>query len=345
MDPLRAHAELGAALLRFTASAIVSMDSEGRITALNAAAERLLGTTDDQARGRPYPDVLGRSLTDRVFGLFLRAGREAGAPQVVEASLPDGRRAVLRASAGPLLDADGTVLGILFVAEDRSDEARASSEMREQARREQGLRNALRRYVGQELAASIDERPSFVSVGGLRQTVSVLHADVRGYTTVAEQLPPEEVHALLVRYHGAAVTALRAEGGMPDRYVGDAVLALWNAPKAQADHARMALRGALALVAATQAVGSEMRYGAGVHTGEAVVGNLGSEDYLHYTAIGDTVNIAARLQSGAAAGEVVCSAATLAAAGDGIAATALGALTVKGRKGAVEAFRVHAVAD
>ena len=331
--------------MRSTPSAVVSMDVEGRIAGLNPAAEQLLGTTEEDALGRPYPEVFGRSLADRMVGLFARAMRQDGAPQLLEATLPSGRRAMLRAAAGPLVDSAGAPTGILFVAEDRSDVMRATEEAKAHDEQAQRLRTALRRYVGDQVASRVEERPSFVGVGGVRQVISVLHADVRGYTTVAESLPPEEVHALLVRYHGAAVAALRDEEGMPDRYVGDAVLALWNAPKRQERHARMALRGALALIAATRAVGTELRYGAGVNTGEAVVGNLGSEEYMHYTAIGDTVNVAARLQGGASAGEVVCSAATLAAAGDGVTATPLGELSVKGRRNPVAAYRVDSVAD
>ena len=94
---------------------------------------------------------------------------------------------------------------------------------------------------------------------------------------------------------------------------------------------------------AAQVVGSELGYGVGVHTGEAMVGNLGSEQYQNFTAIGDTVNVAARLQSQAKAGEVICSAALLQAAGDGVRATALGALDLKGRKTKVEAFTVESI--
>ncbi len=194
--------------------------------------------------------------------------------------------------------------------------------------------------MGETVAASIDARPSFIGVGGIRQEISVLHADVRGYTTIAEQLPPEAVHALLLRYHGAAVAALQREGATIDRYVGDAILAMWNAPAPQERHARLALRGALAMRDAATAVGAEMRYGIGLHTGDAVVGNLGSERYMHYTAIGDTVNVAARLQAAAEGGQVICSAATLAEAGEGLRVAPLGQLAVKGRMGRVEAYRV-----
>ncbi len=326
---------LDIALMRLTPSAVVAMDSEGRITALNPPAERLLGTSAEAAAGRLYTEVFGHSLSDRMVGLMLRAGRsEPGTAHELEATLPGGRRARLRASAGPLVDASGALLGIMVVAEDQSASA-------SETERERRLRDALRRYVGEQIAANVDSRPSFVGVGAKRQVVSVLHADVRGYTTVAEELPPERVHELLLRFHGAAVAALQAHGGSIDRYIGDAILALWNAPAPQEHHARLALEGALAMRDATLAAGDEMRYGIGVHSGDAVVGNLGSERYMHYTAIGDTVNVVARLQGAAAGGTVVCSAVTLAEAGDGVRASPLGALAVKGRKGTVEAFAVE----
>lgn len=335
---------VGAALdwSRFSPSAMVAMDDEGRIVAMNAAAETLLGTTLAATAGRTYTDVFGPSLADRLMPLFLRASRAGGArvPQPVEATLPSGRRAVLHANAGPLLDADGTLAGIIFAADDRSDAVTAAREAEELASKERHLRDALNRYVGPDLASAIDARPSFLDLGGRRQIVSVLHADVRGYSTIAEKLEPEEVMRLLLRYHGAAVAALRAVGATLDRFIGDAVLALWNAPSMQEDHARLAIRGGLALLAAAADTGTELRYGVGVHTGPAIVGNLGSDQLMNYTAIGDTVNVAARLQSGAGPGELVCSTTTLAAAGPGVRAMPLGALAVKGRASTVEAHRV-----
>jgi len=325
------------ALLQFNPSSVVLLDNDGRIRSLNKNAERLLSTTEPDAIGKVYTDVFGQSLSSRVFSLMLRGTK--GEIRTIEATLPGGRRATLRASAGPLRDERGGVKGIVFVA----DEDKSSPKLEQMAAQEQRLRGALRRYVGDNVAEMVEARPSFVDVGGQTQTISVLHADVRGYTTMAEELPPDQVVALLLRYHGAAAKAIRATGGTIDRFAGDAILALWNAPAAQTDHARLALAGALAMRDAAQVVGSELGYGVGVHTGEAMVGNLGSEQYQNFTAIGDTVNVAARLQSQAKAGEVICSAALLQAAGDGVRATALGALDLKGRKAKVEAYKVEAL--
>jgi PAS domain S-box-containing protein len=305
---------------RMSPSAIVAMDADGRVTDMNAAAEALLGVALEQARARPYTEVFGPSLADRLVPLAMRAAKRGREPQTVEATLPGGRRATLRANAGPLLDQSGALVGMVFAAEDKS---------------------ALRRYVGADLAAAVDARPSLLDLGGRRQVVSVLHADVRGYSTLAERMEPEEVMRLLLSYHGAATAALRSSGGTVDRFIGDAVLALWNAPAAQEEHALMAVRGGLAMLAAAERTGATLRYGVGVHTGTAVVGNLGSESLATYTAIGDTVNVAARLQGGAAAGELVCSAATAEAIGPRLRATSLGAILVKGRSAQVEAYRVE----
>lgn len=326
------------ALLQFNPSSVVLLDTEGRIRSLNRNAIRLLSTTEADAVGRVYTEVFGPSLSSRVFSLVLKGAKAE--VKTIEATLPDGRRARLRATAGPLTDARGEVNGIVFVA----DEDTSSPKLEQLAGQQERLRDALRRYLGDNVAEMVDARPSFVDVGGRTQVVSVLHADVRGYTTMAEQLPPDKVVSLLLRYHGAAADAIRGTGGTIDRFAGDAILALWNAPAEQPDHVRRALRGALAMRDAAALAGSDLGYGVGVHTGEAMVGNLGSDRYQNFTAIGDTVNVAARLQSQARAGEVICSAAALTAAGTGVRATPLGALELKGRRTPVEAYRVDGMA-
>ncbi len=320
-------------LLRANPSAVVATDLEGRITAMNPAAEQLLSVPEADALGRTIADAAGPSLATRLAPLFVHTAR-GGGPHRVVATLPDGRRASLRASLGPLLDDGGRLIGLLLVAEDpdRSDETRR-------------LRAALRRYVGDAVAERIEAHPSFVGVGGKRHVITAVHADLRGYTTLAERLAPEELMDLLVRCHAAAAEALEAQGGTVDRFVGDAILSLWNAPDERPDHARAALRGALAMASATANIDPAAHYGIGVHTGDAVVGNLGTERLLHYTAIGDSVNVAARLQAAAPAGAVLCSAATLERAGDGVSAERLGPLALKGRSEPVEAFRVLGVAE
>ena len=194
MEADRNEQGLSLALLQFHPSSVVLLDTEGRIRSLNRNAERLLSTTDADAVGKSYTDVFGESLSQRIFKLILKGGAE-GEARAIEATLPGGRRAKLRATAGPLKDARGTLSGIVFVADEDTSlpklEALPDNEVR--------LRDALRRYLGDNVAEMVDARPSFIDVGGQTQTVSVLHADVRGYTAMAEALPPDRVVALLMR--------------------------------------------------------------------------------------------------------------------------------------------------
>jgi PAS domain S-box-containing protein len=332
---------LSVMLLETTPLAVATMDVEGRITILNAAAEQLFSTSNQEAVGRPYPEVFGPSLAKRMLALFMLVARsgDSRTAHTFQVALPGGRRTGLRASAGPLRDTDGDPIGVFFVAEDQSalTVAPGTPEQRSEVGQPP---EALRRSMGDSVAAQID-RPSLLGVGGVRQAMSVLHAKVRGYAALAELLERDEAAQVLQRYHDAAVAALESEGATIDHHGGDAILAFWNAPEPQAGHAGMAIRGALALRAVVLAMGGDIEYGIGVHSGEAVLGKLGGERSMCYTVIGDAVTIAARLQSAAPAGGIICSASVLNAAGRGIRTTALGTLEIDGRKDAIDAYTVE----
>jgi PAS domain S-box-containing protein len=327
---------LSRALIRVAPSAVMTLDTAGRVTSMNAPAENLFSATAETALGQSYQAVLGPSVSDRLLGLFLRTARDPGGlePHLVRATLPDGRKVELRANIGPIRDAAGKADEILLVAEEVLSQQAAASETTER------LRLALRRYVGDELAAMIEQRPSFIGVGGVRRRVSLVHADMRGYTTLAEVLEPEEATLLLLKYHGRAVEALHSAGATLDRFIGDSVLAIWNAPNEFESHAAGSLHGALALQKASKETGSELAYGIGVHTGDVVVGNIGSGRYINYTAVGDAVNVAARLQAEARPGQVLCSAQVLKDAGGSFQARSLGALQMRGRTEPVETLEL-----
>ena len=322
-------------LFRYAPCAVLTLDPAGRVTSLNPPAERLLSTSVEQALGQSYETVLGRSLAARMPGLFLRAMRAPSElePYTVRATLPDGRHVMLRANLGPIREPGGGAPELLFVAEEVTPDSPPDTTT-------ERLRSALRRYLGDDLAALIEARPSFVGVGGVRRRVSVLHADIRGYTSKAEHMAPEDTTLLLLRYHGRAVDALQSAGATLDRFIGDSVLAIWNAPNDFMEHAHASLAAALEVQRAAREAGTDLAYGIGVHTGDAVVGNIGSGRYMNYTAVGDTVNVAARLQAVARAGQVLCSAQVLAAAGSGFETRALGAIQVRGRTEPVEALEL-----
>jgi adenylate cyclase len=178
--------------------------------------------------------------------------------------------------------------------------------------------------------------------GGTRE-VSILFADLEGFTAYAESVAPEQVHTMLNTYLGAVMPAISRHGGRLDRFMGDAVMVTFNVGVDQPDHATRAARAALAFQAAASAVAAAHpgwpRFRSGVNTGEAVVGMVGTTGERDYTVLGDTVNVAARLEALAAPGEVAIGGETLRAL-TGARVSALGAVNVKGRTAPVEAWRL-----
>jgi adenylate cyclase len=179
------------------------------------------------------------------------------------------------------------------------------------------------------------------TAAGTRE-VSVLFADLAGFTSFAEGREPREVSEMLNAYFGVAIPPIvREHGGEIDRLVGDAIMATWGTRGDQPDHAERAVNAAAALQTETARVAAEHpdwpRFRAAVNTGEALVGVVGAESGRSYTVIGDTVNVAARLESRAPTGGVVVGGATLRAV-PGLRATSLGEIEVKGKRERVDAY-------
>jgi class 3 adenylate cyclase len=182
------------------------------------------------------------------------------------------------------------------------------------------------------------------TAAGTRE-VSVLFADLEGFTSFAEGRDPREVSEMLNAYLEVAIPPIvREHGGEIDSLIGDAIMATWGTRGDQPDHAERAVRAAADLQTETQRIAAEHpgwpRFRVGVNTGEALVGVLGAESGRSYTVIGDTVNVAARLEGRAPAGGVVIGGPTLRAV-PGLRVTALGALAVKGKEEPVEAYRLE----
>jgi class 3 adenylate cyclase len=178
-----------------------------------------------------------------------------------------------------------------------------------------------------------------------KREVSVMFADLEGFTSFSEGRDPREVSEMLNAYLRVAIPPIvREHGGEIDRLIGDAIMATWGTRGDQPDHAARAVRAALAVQRETSRIATEHpgwpRFRAAVNTGEALVGVLGAESGRSYTVIGDTVNLAARLEGQAPAGRVVIGAETLRAA-PGTRVQALEAMQVKGRGAPVEAYLVE----
>ena len=222
---------------------------------------------------------------------------------------------------------------------------------REQRLREEvAIRADLGRYLPGELVEQIVAREHDIRLGGERTEITVLFADVCGFTPLSEQLPPEEVVTVLNEMFTIMTDIVFRHRGTVDKFIGDCVMAFWGAPTPQVDHAARALRAAVEMRAAVAErqprwrtlVGMDLALSIGVNSGEAVVGNVGSESRMAYTAIGDVVNVAARLQGRAAPMQVLASAETRRLAGAaGFDFGGLGENRVKGRRQTVRLFSVE----
>ena len=160
------------------------------------------------------------------------------------------------------------------------------------------------RFVPKELVRRVVDNSISTELGGVRQEITVLFTDVRGFTTIAESSDPDTLMRQTSRYFTVLTEAFLAEGGTVDKFIGDAVMVFWNAPNPQSDHVKRACRAALAGKAASEQLNAEFETEGlqpfftrfGIHVGDAVVGNLGSAERMNYTALGNTANLASRLE-------------------------------------------------
>lgn len=206
--------------------------------------------------------------------------------------------------------------------------------------RQTKLRGDLSRFLSRELVESIVRGDHSLALGGKRAGVSVLFADVVAFTPLAETRPAEEVVALLNELFSMLSEVVFRHGGTVDKFIGDCIMAVWGAPVPHEDHAERALAAAedmmrfleTANARWSQTYGIEIRLGIGVNSGDAIVGNIGSDKRMEYTVVGDVVNVAARLEAIAAPNQVLVGETTHAMAGDAFAMSLLGERKLTGRQ-------------
>lgn len=317
------------------ASGVITSDLQGVVTLCNQAAQAILA--------RPAPEILGAPLGSLLPGLAdelaarLDEVRSQGARLIgLEAHphLPGRGPVTLSLSVSPLKDAEHTTRGTTLVLEDLTE-----------TRRLEGLRRLFERMVSPGVIEQLD--PDGLELGGQRGEITTLFADLRGFTAFSETVPPEQLVSVLNRYLAAAAEAILNEGGTIDKFLGDAVMAWFNAPIPQPDHTLRAVRAGLAIRQAVAALheeldpGERLAMGVGIHCGEAVLGLVGTQRRLDYTAVGDSVNTARRLQEAAAAGQLLVSGEVAARVRRQVRLRALKGLRLEGKERPVEVFAVE----
>lgn len=212
-----------------------------------------------------------------------------------------------------------------------------------------------KRYVAPEIVGELlREGTDSLGLGGKLCDIAVLFVDIRGFTTMSEVLTPQEVVSILNRYLSLTTDCIMKNHGTLDKFVGDCTMAIWNAPIQQEDYVMNACKAALDMVEGSKALSQELlekfgrtvSFGIGVHCGSAVVGNIGAEMRMDFTAIGDTVNTSARLEANAPAGKIYISREVVDRLGDRIKVTSLGdGIALKGKAQKLEIFLLDGISE
>lgn len=208
---------------------------------------------------------------------------------------------------------------------------------------------AFERYVAPQVVKELGKQDSFEArLGGERRDIAVLFVDIRGFTTMSEVLMPEQVVEILNEYLELTSHAIFKNHGMLDKFIGDATMAVFNAPVDLEDYVFFAVKAAYDMRKGAEALekrlmeqfGRSVQFGIGINCGPAIVGNIGCERRMDYTAIGDTVNTAARLEGIAGKGEILLSSEVYEAVKDRVEVQPAGELLLKGKEQRINAYRL-----
>ena len=308
-------------------SGVITTDEDDHITLFNRAAEAILCMQADNCLDVLYTQILpplGESLPTLIENV--KHTEEAVVAHELEPELPERGSVNLSLNVAPLKDANNETLGVAIVMDDLTEKKRFERE-----------RAMVKRYLPSELVDSLASLRE-LRLGGAREEVSIFFADIRGFTTYSEQYDPERVVEAINTYYGLAHKAIRANNGIVDKYMGDAVMAHYNTPLLpQKEHAWLAVKTAWETKQTIEEyhqsvkAAARLEFGIGVNTGEAVAGNVGAEDHMEYTLIGDAVNLSKRLQESAKPSQILLGQRTYELVKDRVEANKLPPIQVKGR--------------
>jgi adenylate cyclase len=315
-------------------SGVITADVQDQITLCNRAAASILGQASAEIVGRPLGEIIPTFANDILP--HLASVRKSDQPIVgleLSQNLPERGYVDWRFNLSPLKDAGQKTQGVAIVLDDMTERKKLEAQ-----------RGLLQRMVSPAVLDQID--PNSLQIGGKQVYITVLFADIRGFTAYSEKHSPEDLVAVLNRYLAAAADAVLANEGTVDKFLGDAVMAWYNAPLPQPDHTLRAVKSALAIREAIAVLHAEMPkethldFGVGIHFGEAILGWIGTEKRLEYTAISDSVNTTKRIQENSAKNQILISREAYERVKDEIDARPFVPLSVKGKTQPLEVYEV-----
>jgi len=330
-------------ILEAIGSGVITFSPEQEITTFNRAAETTFGIDASRIVGKPA-NALAMAIPDfpEMFATYFRSGAVALRAEV-EAMRSDGTDLTLEMRLSPLESAEGTGVAMVVtdVTQQRNLEVAHAAEIAKTGR----VQELFSRYLAPHVVKSLMEDPGSIQLGGERTRATMFFADVRGFTSLAAQMPADRVVEILNTYFDEAVGIVFEHEGLLDKFYGDGLMAVFGPPRVRKDDAARAVAAAIALHEIVDRLRARLDYplriSVGLATGDVVAGHFGSARRMDYTVIGDAVNLANGLQSAAPAGAIYCDEATIAAAGPLSRPAGKLSVRVKGRSELVTAYAIY----
>ena len=339
-------------ILEAIASGVITIAPDRSISSFNRSAETMFGLPARTIVGKNAV-ALAALIPDlpELLDIYFDSGTIKLRAEV-EARRPDASDRTFEIQLAPLETAEG--LGIAIVVTDVTKYRRLELAHEAQITRAGRIAESFSRYLAPHVVDLLMNDPAAVKLGGERQLGTMIFADIRGFTSLAAQLPAERVVEMLNLYFEEAVRIVFEYEGLLDKFYGDGLMAVFGPPLARPDDASRAIRAAIALHEAVERLAPLLDYplkiSVGLATGEVVAGHVGSTKRMDYTVIGDAVNLASGLQSAAPPGTIYCDEATIARAGPIDLPLERRTAHIKGRDGfttvyAIEPLRHRALRD
>ena len=321
-------------ILGSIATGVITINVLGEVDSVNKAGENILKMDKDSIINNHYmflfekdPDVieiitkteLSKKITTEINIPFLTASQET----------------IVNVSAAPRIDINGNTEGLVIAIEDISDVSK--------------VKNTFKRYVSKQVVDNLLEDETKLNLGGEEREVTILFTDIRGFTSMSENMEPEQVVMTLNEYFSEMIDIVFEHNGTLDKIIGDELMVVFGAPLAADDDTERALNTAVEMQNKIKELNDIRKQrgedpvlvGAGINKGFVVSGNIGSRDMMDYTVIGDTVNLGSRLCSAAGPGEIIVSKEVIKNQEDKFSFKELEPILVKGKKDKINIFKVN----
>jgi adenylate cyclase len=328
---------------------LVTTDQQGRIRYFNSAAARSLGLTEAHL-GTPAQELFREALSRKIVAEIVSATQDKR--EVLNL------KGIYRCAAGdmdfnlnisPLLTKRGRTEGATLLFTDQTREQELAGRMKQVVEERRLIKDMFSRYLSTEIVRTLMDTPDLVKPGGSKKEATIFFADIRGYTSFSEGRDPAYIIGVLNDYFSEAVEVVIRHRGYIDKFIGDAIMAAWGVPlQTVAEDAVQAVACSLEIQDLVRSKrrsffkgdAANLKIGIGMHTGPIVAGNLGSSRRMNYTVIGDTVNVAARLEGVAGPDEVIITQTTRDYLGERFRLEERKPVRVKGKSQPLHIFRV-----